>query len=126
MALRRLVHPVVAALAAGALAGCASGPISGRLVQSGHLPQPVTLRYESSLFGGSGTLSAELPGGEQFSGTYVLMPHAAEYHIVSTLTGDRGGSMICRFKLNEPGVGPDGGGAGRCQLSRGGFIDTQF
>ena len=118
--------PVVAALTVGALAGCAAGPITGRLVLPNEEPQHVTLNYQSSLFGGGGRLWALLPSGERFAGRYVLMPYAAEHHIVSTLDGDRGGSMMCRFRLKEPGVGPDGGGTGRCQLSQGGFIDTEF
>ena len=126
MGLMPTLRPVAAALTVGALAGCAAGPITGRLVLPNQEPQYVTLNYESSLFGGSGKLSALLPSGERFAGRYVLMPYATEHHIVSTLGGDRGGSMVCRFRLKEPGVGPDGGGAGRCQLSRGGFIDTQF
>ena len=126
MGLRNVMGPAVAALGAGALVGCAAGPIAGRLVLPDQPPQSVTLTYASSLFGGSGTLSADLPGGEHFAGTYVLMPYAAEHHIVSTLEGDRGSSMVCRFRLKEPGIGPDKGGAGRCQLSRGGVIDTEF
>jgi hypothetical protein len=54
------------------------------------------------------------------------MPQATDHHIVSTLDGDRGGSMICRFRLKQPGVGPEGGGAGQCELSRGGYIDARF
>ena len=117
---------VVATLVVGALTGCAAGPITGRLVLPNQEPQYVTLNYASNLFGSGGTLSALLPSGERFAGRYVLMPHAADHHIVSTLEGDRGGSMVCRFRLNAPGVGPDSGGTGRCQLSQGGFIDTQF
>jgi hypothetical protein len=123
MALRKTV---VTALTVGALAGCASGPMPGRLVLPGQPSQLVTLNYESSVFGGSGKLWTLLPSGERFSGRYVLAPYAPEHHIVSTLAGDRGGSMVCRFRLNEPGVGPDGGGRGRCELSQGGRIDTQF
>jgi hypothetical protein len=117
---------VVAGLVVGALAGCAAGPIAGRLVLPNQEPQYVTLSYASNLFGSGGTLRTLLPSGERFAGQYVLMPHAAEHHIVSTLEGDRGGSMVCRFRLNAPGVGPDGGGTGICQLSQGGFIDTRF
>jgi|GraSoiStandDraft_41_1057321.scaffolds.fasta_scaffold690582_2 hypothetical protein len=126
MVLNKTVRPVVAALTVGALAGCASGPIPGRLTMPGQPPRPVTLNYQSSVFGGSGKLWASLPSGERFSGRYVLMPRAADHHIVSTLEGDRGGTMVCRFKLNAPGVGPDGGGTGRCEVSQGGSIDAQF
>ncbi len=127
MALRNTVGRVVGStLTVGALVGCASGPIPGRLTLPGQPPQLVTLNYESSLFGGSGKLWGLLPSGERFSGKYVLTPHAPDHHMVSTLDGDRGGTLVCRFKLNEPGVGPDGGGSGRCELSRGGRIDVQF
>jgi hypothetical protein len=119
-------HCAIAALALAALAGCAKGPMAGNLVLPNQAPQRVTLNYESSLFGGSGKLWAVLPSGERFAGRYVLMPYAAEHHIVSTLDGDRGGSMLCRFTLRSPGVGPDGGGTGKCQLSEGGTIDTRF
>jgi hypothetical protein len=100
--------------------------MAGRLTLPNQAPQPVTLNYESSLFGGSGKLWTVLPTGERFTGRYVLMPYAPEHHIVSTLDGDRGGTMLCRLKLKSPGVGPDGGGTGQCQLSQGGSIDTQF
>src|SRR5215472_8912404 len=116
---------VAAMLAAGTFAGCSTGPISGRLVLPDREPQDVRLSYSSNLFGMGGRLTALLPTGERFEGRYVLMPHAPEDHIVSTLDGDRGGSMVCRFRLNTPGIGPDGGGTGRCQLSHGGFIDAQ-
>jgi len=126
MPLRTTVGRVVGSLTVAALVGCASGPIPGRLTLPGQQSQLVTLNYESSLFGGSGKLRGLLPSGERFSGKYVLMPYAPDHHMVSTLDGDRGGTMVCRFKLNEPGVGPDGGGTGRCELSGGGLIDAQF
>ena len=124
--LSKAVRPIVATVTLGILVGCASGPIPGRLTLPGQPPQLVTLNYESSLFGGSGSLSAQLPSGERYAGKYVLAPYAPDHHMVSTLDGNRGGSMVCRFKLNAPGVGPDGGGAGRCELSQGGVIDAQF
>ena len=126
MILIHAVRLVTAAVVAGTLAACASGPIRGLLTQRGQQPEPVTLNYESSLFGKSGKLWTTLPGGESFSGKYLLMPYAPDHHIVSTLDGDRGGSMVCRFKLNEPGVGPDKGGTAECQLSTGGVIDARF
>ena len=122
----RKTQSIVAALAVGALAGCAAGPMPGSLTLPGKTPEPVTLNYESSLFGGSGTLSTLLPSGERFKGKYVLTPYAPDHHMTGTLAGDRGGSMTCRFKLNEPGIGPDKGGTGRCEIAEGGLIDTQF
>jgi len=126
MILRNVIGPAAALFALALLSGCASGPIPGRLVMPNQAPQPVTMKYESSLFGGSGTLSTELPGGERYAGKYVLMPYASDHHIVCTLAGTQGNSMTCRFKLNEPGIGPDKGGTGNCQLSQGGFIDATF
>jgi hypothetical protein len=126
MVLRNTCRPIVAALVVGALMGCAKGPIPGRLTQPGKPPQAVTLNYESSVFGGSGKLWALLPDGERYSGKYVLTPYAPEDHMVSTLDGDRGGTMVCRFKLNQPGVGPDGGGTGKCDMEKGGVIDAKF
>jgi hypothetical protein len=46
--------------------------------------------------------------------------------MTSSLAGDRGGSMVCKFKLNEPGVGPDKGGTGQCEMTEGGVINTSF
>ena len=116
----------IAALTVTALAGCAGGPISGRLIVPGKAPMQVTLTYTSSLFGGSGKLSTLLPDGESYSGKYILTPYAPDDHMVSKLEGDRGGTMVCRFRLKEPGVGPDGGGTGKCSLSTGGSIDATF
>ena len=125
MVLKKTVRPVIVVLTVAAL-GCAKGPIPGRLTQPGKPPQVVTLNYESSVFGGSGKLWALLPDGERYSGRYVLTPYALEHHMVSTLDGDRGGTMVCRFKLNEPGVGPDKGGKGKCDMSKGGVIEATF
>ena len=126
MMLSKSLRSGVAALTVGALAGCASGPIPGRLTMPGQPPLLVTLTYQSSVFGGSGKLSTLLPNGESYSGKYLLTPYAPDHHMVGTLDGDRGGTMVCRFKLKEPGVGPDGGGTGKCDLSQGGSIDAQF
>ena len=126
MTLHRSIRSGIAVLTVGALAGCAGGPIPGRLTVPGKPPMQVTLTYTSSLFGGSGKLSTLLPDGESYTGKYVLEPYAPSDHMVSKLEGDRGGSMVCRFKLNEPGVGPDGGGTGKCSLSSGGTIDARF
>ena len=126
MTLRQTCRPAVAALLLAALVGCAKGPIPGRLTLPGKPPEAVTINYESSLFGGSGKLWTLLPNGERYSGKYVLTPYAQDNHLVGTLDGDRGGTMVCRFKLNEPGVGPDKGGKGKCDMSQGGVIEATF
>src|SRR5262249_26189867 len=57
MTLHRSIRSGIAALTVGTLAGCAGGPIPGRLTVPGKPPMQVTLTYTSSLFGGSGKLS---------------------------------------------------------------------
>jgi hypothetical protein len=117
---------IVASLTVAGLVGCAAGPMPGRFTAPGKPAERVTLNYESSLFGGSGKLSTVLPSGERYHGKYVLTPNARDHHMSGTLAGDRGGFMTCTFTLNEPGIGPDKGGTGRCELAGGGVIDTQF
>ena len=117
-----------ALVAAGllALTGCAKGPIRGQLTLPNQPPQPALLSYESSLFGKTGTLSTTLPSGEIFSGRYTLDAGAPDRTITSRLAGNRGNSMVCRLTLIEPGIGPDGGGTVKCDLSTGGAFDARF
>jgi hypothetical protein len=115
-----------AATASGFLAACAHGPISGRLARPGQAAVPAVMNYESSFLGGSGKLWTTLPTGEHFTGTYRLVPNAPDRQMTSTLTGDRGSTLLCRFTLTEPGVGPDKGGSMQCQLSSGGTFDASF
>jgi hypothetical protein len=112
------------AIALAVVVGCASAPINGRLSVPGQAPVPAVLSYESSLFGGSGKLWTTLPAGETFNGKYVLSGREAP--VTGTLNGDRGSVMVCRFNLNEPGVGPDKGGTVRCEISSGGVYDASF
>jgi hypothetical protein len=120
------LRSIVLVLVLGAASGCARGPLPGRLIQPGQGPEAVTLNYESSVLGGSGKLWTLLPDGQRYNGKYVLTPYALDHHMASTLEGNRGGSMLCRFRLNELGVGPHGGGTGTCQLSQGGTIELTF
>ena len=113
-------------LAVGSLAACAHGPISGRLSRPDQAPALAVLTYESSVLGGSGKLRMTLPTGENFTGTYRLVPNDPKRQMTASLTGDRGSTMLCRFTLNEPGIGPDGGGTVQCQLSTGGAFDASF
>jgi hypothetical protein len=46
--------------------------------------------------------------------------------IVAILEGDRGDSMRCHFKLDDPGRGMKGGGQGECQVSNGDRITAVF
>jgi hypothetical protein len=113
-----------AAIVLGTIVGCASAPIRGRLSVPGQEPVPAVMTYRSSLFGGSGKLWTTLPAGETFNGKYVLSGRDAP--VTGTLSGDRGSAMVCRFNLNEPGVGPDKGGTVRCEISTGGVFDASF
>ena len=112
------------AISLAAVIGCASAPIKGRLSVPGQAPVPAVLSYESSLVGGSGKLWTTLPAGETFNGKYVLS--GRDTPVTGTLNGDRGSVMLCRFQLNEPGVGPDKGGTVRCEVSSGGVFDASF
>jgi hypothetical protein len=120
----RTTRFAAAAIALVVVVGCASAPINGRLSVPGQAPVPAVLSYESSLFGGSGKLWTTLPAGETFNGKYVLSGREAP--VTGTLNGDRGSVMVCRFNLNEPGVGPDKGGTVRCEISSGGVFDASF
>ena len=113
-------------LAAGSLAACAHGPISGRFSRPGQASAAAVMNYQSSFLGGSGKLSMTLPAGENFTGSYRLVPNDPKRQMTASLTGDRGSTMLCRFTLNEPGIGPDGGGTVQCQHSAGGSFDASF
>jgi hypothetical protein len=67
--LRRLgLRAGSAALAAFAVSGCvSSGVINARL----HDGEPVKMAYRSERFGYNGTMTATMPGGEQYSGRYL-------------------------------------------------------
>jgi hypothetical protein len=121
-----IVRRLTVALTASSLAACAGGPIHGRFAPPNQAPAAVVLHYESSFLGGSGKLWLTLPTGEAFKGNYRLVPHDPKRQMTASLTGDRGSTMVCRFTLNEPGVGPDGGGTVQCQLSTGGILDATF
>lgn len=123
---RRPRHVAIAVLAASAAMGCASGPIHGRLTAPGRAGDAAILHYESSLFGGSGKLWTTLPDGESLKGSYVLRPRDPQAQMIGNLSGARGTTMLCHFRLNEPGVGPDKGGTVRCEVSTGGVFDGRF
>jgi hypothetical protein len=46
--------------------------------------------------------------------------------VLSTLFGDKGGAMRCRFQLIDPEEGMEGGGIGECQTSKGEKVAAQF
>ena len=113
-------------LTVGSLVACARGPITGTFIRPNEAPASTVLNYESSFLGGSGKLWMTLPTGETFTGPYRLVPHDPKRQMTASLAGDRGSTMVCRFTLREPGVGPDRGGSVQCQLSTGGLLDATF
>ena len=46
--------------------------------------------------------------------------------VISTLFGNKGSVMRCRFQLGNPQQGMPGGGIGQCQLKNGDTIEAQF
>ena len=155
---------VLLALTTMALAGCASGSVTGRVTTPGAPAAPLSMTWTSGMFGESGKMSAVMPDGERFAGTYqVLTPGITRASLapswtgeatdeaqgdiddsfwgaardpafvqryqnkaVATLRGDRGSTMLCRFKLDAGGAGMGGGGSGACQTSKGAKITAQF
>jgi len=80
---------VLLSLVALAAAGCASGPMAGQVAVAGEPRVPLTMSWESGLFGGSGTMTAVMPDGERFSGKYtVVKKDLVRGSIGSAWTGD--------------------------------------
>jgi hypothetical protein len=78
------------ALAALAVAGCAKGPVTGRVTTPGQPESPLTMSWESGLFGESGTMAATMPDGERFKGTYqVVRTGISRTAIPAAWTGDQ-------------------------------------
>jgi hypothetical protein len=69
---------VMISLAAGVLLGCASGTVTGRVIQTGQPGAPLSMTWTSGLFGESGKISAALPDGERFSGKYQVVSPGME------------------------------------------------
>jgi hypothetical protein len=80
---------VLLSLLALAAVGCASGPMAGQVTVAGQPRVPLTMSWESGLFGGSGTMTAVMPDGERFSGKYtVVKKDLVRGSIGSAWTGD--------------------------------------
>jgi hypothetical protein len=78
------------ALFAAATLGCASGAVTGRVVEKGQTSSsPLVMKWNSGIFGESGKISAVMPDGEQFSGTYqVVKPGMSRSKLEAAWTGD--------------------------------------
>ena len=99
---------VMIALSAAALLGCASGAVSGRVSLAGQQATPLTMTWNSGLFGGSGKMSAVLPDGERFTGKYtVVSPGTTRSSLDPAWTGDEPGENQGQIDDSMWGAGRD-------------------
>jgi hypothetical protein len=99
---------VMMALSAAALLGCASGAVSGRVSLAGQQATPLTMTWNSGLFGGSGKMSAVMPDGERFSGKYhVVSPGTTRSSLEPAWTGDEPGENQGQIDDSMWGAGRD-------------------
>lgn len=78
----------VSLLAVAAL-GCASGAVTGSVAVKGQPSAPLVMKWNSGLFGESGKMSATMPDGEQFAGTYqVVKAGMSKSKLEPAWTGD--------------------------------------
>jgi len=96
------------ALSAAAFLGCASGDVTGRVTLPGQAATPLTMTWSSGLFGGSGKMSAIMPDGERFSGTYqVVKPGLTRSTMDPAWTGDAPGANQGQIDDSMWGAGRD-------------------
>ena len=108
MARRGSGRAVMIALAAAVLLGCASGPVSGRVALPGQPAAPVTMTWNSGLFGESGKITAIMPDGERFSGKYtVVSPGLSRSSLEPAWTGDEPGEHQGKIDDSMWGAGRD-------------------
>jgi hypothetical protein len=95
-------------LLAGATLGCASGPVTGRVAVTGQPSAPLTMMWNSGLFGESGKMSAVMPDGERFSGTYkVVKPGLSRTSLEPAWSGDAPGDEQGEIDDSMWGAGRD-------------------
>jgi hypothetical protein len=74
---------------AGVALGCASGNLTGQVAVAGRPAAPLQMTWRSGVFGESGKMSAVMPDGERFSGTYqVVKPGMSRSSMDPAWTGD--------------------------------------
>jgi hypothetical protein len=96
------------ALASAALLACASGAVSGRVSLAGQQATPLTMTWNSGLFGESGKMSAVMPDGERFSGRYtVVSPGMTRSSLEPAWTGDEPGENQGKIDDSMWGAGRD-------------------
>ena len=108
MTRRRVGRAAGICLLAGAALGCASGPVTGRVAVAGQPPTPLTMTWNSGLFGERGKISAVMPDGERFSGTYqVVKPGMTRTSLDPAWTGDAPGDDQGKIDDSMWGAGRD-------------------
>lgn len=86
---RRMGGAVGVCLLAGTALGCASGAVTGQVTAAGRTAAPLDMTWRSGIFGESGKMSAVMPDGERFSGTYqVVKPGMSRSSLDPAWTGD--------------------------------------
>jgi len=99
---------VMIVLSSAALLGCASGPVTGRVTLPGQPAAPLTMTWNSGLFGGSGKMSAVMPDGERFTGKYqVVTPGMSRSSLEPAWTGDEPGEHQGKIDDSMWGAGRD-------------------
>jgi hypothetical protein len=73
---------VMMSVGAAALLGCASGAVTGSVAQPGQPAAPLTMTWQSGLFGESGKISAVLPDGERLAGTYTVVTRGTSWSAI--------------------------------------------
>ena len=105
---RNAGRAVMISLAAGALLGCASGPMTGHVTLPGQTAAPLTMTWTSGLFGQRGKMSALMPDGERFSGRYtVVSPGMSRSSLGPAWTGDDPGKNQGQIDDSMWGAGRD-------------------
>ena len=95
---------VMISLAAGVLLGCASGSVTGTVTPRGQTATPLTMTWNSGLFGESGKMSAVMPDGERFTGKYhVVSPGTTRSDLDPAWTGDEPGENQGRDRRQHVG-----------------------
>jgi len=76
-------------LLGGLALGCASGEVTGHVAVAGQVAAPLQMTWRSGVFGESGKMSAVMPDGERFSGTYqVVKPGLSRSSMDPAWNGD--------------------------------------
>ena len=108
MTRRRAGQAAMISLTAAALLGCASGAVTGRVTLPGETATPLTMTWNSGLFGENGNMSAVMPDGERFSGKYqVVKPGLTRSTMDPAWTGDAPGDHQGQIDDSMWGAGRD-------------------